>query len=122
MNLAAAGIMLLYFAGTVGYSMLHGSLNVDLHDARFLLKLIISGGGAGYLVYTDFDKLKSLFKQTNKVVPDVPKIVDNESKYMTDYTSLVYLKNRAQELKSQEMMELVVKLNNLLFSLSVDKQ
>ncbi len=119
MDLAAAGLMLIYFVYVLGVSVYSQNLNFDLYDPTFILKLLISGGGAGYLIYNNLEKLKSMFKTTtDKTQVDFKN--NTQEKELMDYQSLVYLRKRAKELKSQELMDLVVKLNNILFS-NVDK-
>ena len=45
-----------------------------------------------------------------------------DSKDMRDYSTLVYLKNRAKELNSQELLDLVVKMNTLLFTSALQEK
>lgn len=129
--------MLLFFLGYGSYAFVAKDFNYDL---KFAMQMIVSLAGSIYLlVWPNLSKLKSLFtfKQRKEgdvvvepVMPNCGKSCDKpfckllEGKDLQDYAALVYLKNRAKELNSQELMDLVVKINTLLFagSLQQDKQ
>lgn len=129
--------MLLFFLGYGSYAFVAKDFN---YDFKFALQMIVSLAGSIYLlVWPNLSKLKSLFtfKQRKEgdvviepVAPSCNKSCDKlfckllEGKDLQDYAALVYLKDRAKELNSQELMDLVVKINTLLFagSLQQDKQ
>lgn len=113
--------MLVFF----GYTVATFFLSKDLEpDPKFYAQMLISGAGSFYLLFVqNLDKVKNLLsKLRNKTVDNntdkkeeeaLPLTTDKE--YM-DYQCLVYLKKRADELKSKEALDLVIKLNTLLFS------
>lgn len=118
--------MLIFFFGLTAYSTITKDFSYDL---KFWLQLLISGVGSFYiLVYQNWGKIKNLFKR--KEGDQVPehdscekaccKLL--ESKDLQDYATLVYLRKRAQEMQSQEMLDLVVKLNGLLFSTALQNK
>lgn len=122
--------MLIFFFGLTAYSTITKDFSYDL---KFWLQLLISGAGSFYiLVYQNWDKIKNLFKR--KEGDQVPEPIVNddscgkacckllESKDLQDYATLVYLRKRAQEMQSQEMLDLVVKLNGLLFSTALQNK
>lgn len=117
--------MLIYFIGILAFSAKNGTLVSDLYHTKFLLKLIVSGSGASYiLIYQNLDKIKLFLNKKKEESMDTDKYKEElkiEDKELMDYKTLAYLRSRAKELKSQEMMDLIVKINNMLFSLSVDK-
>lgn len=133
-------VMLIFFFGLTAYSTITKDFSYDL---KFWLQLLISGAGSFYiLVYQNWDKIKNLLKR--KEGDQVAEPVDNkpcdkpcdkpcgkgqsclcamlDSSDMRDYSTLVYLRKRAQEMQSQEMLDLVVKLNGLLFSTALQNQ
>lgn len=129
-------VMLIFFFGLTAYSTITKDFSYDL---KFWLQLLISGAGSFYiLVYQNWDKIKNLFKrkegdQVVEPVDDKPcdKPCGKEqsclcamlnSNDMRDYSTLVYLRKRAQEMQSQEMLDLVVKLNGLLFSTALQNK
>jgi hypothetical protein len=92
-------------------------------DPRFYAQLGVSGVGFFYLLIIQnlnkvkdfmfkFYRKKDMDKNTDKNI-DLP---GTDEKEFMDYQCLVYLKKRAEELKSKEALDLVVKLNTLLFS------
>lgn len=112
--------MLVFF----GYTVATFFLSKDLEpDPKFYAQMLISGAGSFYLlVVQNLDKVKELLSKLRKKTVDnkdkkeeetLPLTTDKE--YM-DYQCLVYLKKRADELKSKEALDLVIKLNTLLFS------
>jgi hypothetical protein len=136
MDIIIGFVMLLFFCAYGTYSLIVKDFNYDL---RFLLQMLISAGGAFYiLVWQNLDKIKSFFKRKEGdfVMPETEKTEPAcgmgqsclckmlDSKDMRDYATLVYLRNRAKELNSQELLDLTVKMNALLFagSSQQDKQ
>lgn len=136
MDIVIGFLMLLFFCGYGGYALVAKDFNYDL---RFILQMAISAGGSLYLlVLPNLSKLKSFFtvkeKEVEKdIMPEKEELEQCNKKCcnafaatdkdMQDYFALIYLKNRAKEIQSQEMLDLVVKLNSLLFSTALqDKQ
>lgn len=119
MDLLIGIAMLLFFTYSIGNYFLRNDLEPDL---KFYAQTGISGLGSFYLLFVqNFDKLKNILlnfrnkemDNTNEKEEALPTTTDKE--YM-DYQCLVYLKKRADELKSKEALDLVIKLNTLLFS------
>lgn len=138
MDIVIGFLMLLFFCGYGGYALVTKDFNYDL---RFMLQMAVSAGGSLYLlVLPNLSKLKSFFtvkqreQEMDKSIPELEKenmqcdkgckcSFATTDKDMQDYFALIYLKNRAKEIQSQEMLDLVVKLNSLLFSTALqDKQ
>jgi hypothetical protein len=133
-------IMLLFFCAYGGYSLVAKDFNYDL---KFLLQMVVSAGGAFYILgWQNLSKIKNLFKRKegDPAMPeDKPANPEKDegkqsccvkcpcysmldSKEMQDFSTLVYLKSRAKELNSQEMLDLVVKINTLLFSSALQEK
>lgn len=110
--------MLLFFAYNVGNYFLNSNLEPDL---KFYAQLAISGVGSFYLLLLkNFSGLKQMLpkfrnKDMDKNKEEITEKSTEDKDYM-DYQALVYLKKRAEELKSKEALDLVIKLNTLLFS------
>lgn len=132
--------MLIFFFGLTAYSTITKDFSYDI---KFWLQLLVSGVGSFYILfYQNWDKIKNLFKRKegDQVVEPVDdKPCDKpcnkpcgkgqsclcamlDSNDMRDYSTLVYLRKRAQEMQSQEMLDLVVKLNGLLFSTALQNK
>ena len=111
MDFIAGLIMLVVFLGLGGYAL---SQNDFEYGTRFILQMIISGGGAAYILFKNLniEWLKSLFNKGEKVDIDI----EITEKDLVDYKVLVYLRGRAKEMGSKEMMDAVVLLNNMLFT------
>lgn len=111
--------MLLFFAYNIGNYFFNNNLEPDL---KFYAQLGISGAGSFYLLLVkNFSGLKQMLsKFRNKNMDQKQENVGTEKsvedKEYMDYQALVYLKKRAEELKSKEALDLVIKLNTLLFS------
>lgn len=123
-------VMLLFFFGLTAYSTITKDFSYDL---KFWLQLLVSGIGSFYiLVYPNWTRIKNIFKRKEgDRVPEPNSDTDSsgkecckllETKDLQDYATLVYLRKRAQELNSQEMLDLVVKLNGLLFSTALQSK
>lgn len=103
--------MLAYLIGGSAYGYLYG------FDARLLTQLGICGVGAtlllGFYIVQWFKKPK---KQAEITMPE------GESKEMNDFISLQYLKRRAEEMESEEMLRLLSELNTLMFDFPKKKE
>lgn len=115
MDLLVGIFMLIFFSVMGVLSLFKGELNPTL-----IMQLLISGCGGVYLLYQNFSKLKEFFTVTNKDkdkdMADKELDLSVEEKELLDYKTLIYLKKRAKEIDSPEMLDLVIKMNNLLFS------
>lgn len=117
MDLIVGLLLLVYAGGLLVFSKINNNLNFDLYEPMFLLKLGVSLSGAAYLiVYQNLNKIKDLLNKGAGVFNFDEKDTNTVSKDLMDYKALTYLRGRAKEIKSQEMMDYLVKINNLLFS------
>ena len=108
--------MLVYCIG----GLVYGSYNE--FDQRLIIQILVSGIGSlvilsGYVFAWvknfKFPKIKLPKKQEKeKVVDDLS--IDEKS--LKDFKCLHYLKNRAEEINCKEMLDIVTKLNTLLFN------
>jgi|TARA_Y100000033_G_C2700117_1_gene88150 hypothetical protein len=118
-------IMLIYCLGGLAYGWFYG------FEQRLVAQIVVAGVGSvlilsGYIVaWIKNFKLPTFklptFKLTKKDSPKAEEDMKNlpfncDEKSILDFKCLHYLKHRASETNSKEMMELVVKLNGLLFS------
>ncbi len=92
-------------------------------DPKFYAQLGVSGAGFFYLIIMqNFNKVKDFmlkFYRKKDMDTNTDKNIDlpaTDEKEFMDYQCLIYLKKRAEELKSKEALDLVIKLNTLLFS------
>lgn len=115
MDLLVGIFMLIFFCFMGSSSLIKGDFNPTL-----IMQLLISGCGGIYLMYQNFSKLKEFFivknKEKDSNMTDKELNLSIEEKELLDYKTLIYLKKRAKEIDSAEMLELVIKMNNLLFS------
>lgn len=124
LDLIVGIIMLIFFFGLTAYSTITKDFNYDL---KFLVQMAISGGGAFYILfYQNWNKIMSFLKRKEGDDSMEEESRDKNccmsDKDMQDYATLVYLRKRAQEIQSQEMLDLVVKLNSLLFSTALQNK
>ncbi len=111
--------MLLVFIGMGAYAFLTENF---VFTNKYIAQLVISGLGAAYILTTNATKLlpkikPDMNKDKNKDDDDIEvNLHDIEDKELMDYRVLLYLKKRAKEIQSDKALELVIELNNLLFS------
>jgi len=116
MDIIIGFLFLIFFCGMGLFSLLKDNFEYTI---TFMLQMLISGGGGLFLLYQNFSKIKDFLITKKKKDEDMnEKELDLsiEEKELMDYKTLVYLKKRAKEIDSAEMLELVIKMNNLLFS------
>lgn len=113
-------LMLIYCIGGLVYGYLSG------FEQRLILQIIVAGIGSvlilsGYFVawiknfkLPTFRLRKNNPQETDEDMKDLP--FDCDEKSVLDFKCLHYLKHRATETQSKEMMDLVVELNTLLFA------
>ena len=93
------------------------------YNIQYYAQLAIAIGGGIYLVfYENFWTVSNWFMRMfdSKPSPITPDVKSTEDYTYKDYESLIYFKKRAKQLKNKEMEALVVKLNDLLFSASME--
>ena len=98
-------------------------------DPRTLLQLLTSGVGSAIIL---LPILWGKIKDIDFNIPDLPSITPNKEKEVDlpecnekikmDTECLHYLKHRAAEIGSDEAMEMVIKLNTILFADVCDKE
>jgi len=124
MDLAIGLVLLIYCIGASLYTYFFGG---DFSDLRTLLQLLVSG--VGFMIILGPIVLK---KVKNIKLPKIPNIIPEKEKEMDlpdcddqvimDTECLHYLKHRAFEIGSEEAMQMVVKLNSILFSDTCKKE
>jgi hypothetical protein len=111
------------YIGLIGFGVWMLSANgLSGHDAQFYIKVAASiGGGAFLLVKDNLAAIKSLVpKKTDATVVPVtvsallPSELENK-----DHESIVHLRNRLQAADSAEGLEILAKLNDVIFKLPV---
>lgn len=106
--------MLVYCIGGLAYGNLYG------FESRLMTQIGVAGVGSvlilGEYVWSWIKTIKlpqiKLPKFSKEKMNDLP--IDDKS--VTDFKCLHYLKHRAEEIESKEMLELVIQLNTLLFN------
>ena len=113
-------LMLIYCIGGLVYGFFYG------FEQRLILQIIVAGAGSiiilfGYFVawvknfkLPSFKLRKNNTQEIDEDMKDLP--FDCDEKSALDFKCLHYLKHRATETQSKEMMDLVVQLNTLLFA------
>jgi len=92
------------------------------YSLQYYAQLSVAILGGAYLVfYENFWTVSNWFMKMmdSKPSPVIPNIVDGKDYSLEDYEALVYLKNRAKQLKSEKAEKLVIELNNLIFAASM---
>ena len=126
MDLIIGITLLVAFFGILLYSMMIG----DISNVRTIIQLIISGIGSIVVlspfllkfVKTFSDKKEDSSKPIDKPEKEEEKDMNNDFEFdcdkdsIEDFKALHYLKERAIELGSKEALDLVVKLNTILFA------
>lgn len=119
MDLIIGCFLLVVFCVLSGYHYLFG-VSVSELGFRQISQLIISGGGGIFILSPYVLGVLKKIKLPN-FKPKKEEEMDNTSynsddDSMNDFKALLYLKERAIEIECQEALDLVVKLNTLLFS------
>lgn len=113
------------YVGLIGFGVWMLSANgLSGHDAQFYTKVAASiGGGAFLLVKDNLAFIKGLIpKKTGVAAVVVPVTVsallpsELENK---DHESIIHLRNRLQAANSSEGLEILAKLNDVIFKLPV---
>ncbi len=111
MSILALIAMLAYLLGGSVYGFLYG------FDTRLITQLGICGVGAVLLLcFYGAQWIKKPKKEAELPMPN------GESKEMNDFISLQYLKTRAEEMGSEEMLRLLSELNTLMFDFPNKKE
>lgn len=138
MDLIIGIALAISFVCVLVYNLMRG----DVSDTKTIVQLIISSIGSIIVLGPILFKYLTGFKDRNKKdKEDTKKPVDNTKEEedemdknntdcclgkeeMGDFKALNYLKDRAIEIKSQEALDLVVKLNTILFAndISIKKE
>lgn len=102
------GIALLGFFVYTGY-------HTETYNAQTYAQMAISLlGGSYFLISNNVDKIKSLFTKTkSNVTPAAPISVEDNS--FKDFECISYLRDRCQEIGSQESVEMAIQINTALF-------
>lgn len=122
MNIIIGLLLMVYSIGYSSYLYLNGG--IDLSDTRTVLQLVVSGIGSFVILAPVVWRKLTQIKLPNFPKPkekDV-KILDCDEKIKMDYECLHYLKHRSIEMGSDEALNLIIELNNLLFSDSCKKE
>lgn len=111
MNILALIAILTYLIGGSVYGFLYG------FDARLITQLGICGVGALLLLgFYGVQWIKKPKEESGLTMDN------DESQAMNDFISLQYLKNRAEEMGSEEMLKLLSELNTLMFDFPRQKE
>lgn len=111
MNILALIAILTYLLGGSVYGFLYG------FDPRLITQLGICLAGA--LLLISFYSARWIKKFKEEVELTMP---NGESKEMNDFISLQYLKTRAEEMGSEQMLKLLSELNTLMFDFPKKKE
>lgn len=115
-----AGLMLIVF-GIGGF--VYKYLTAADITTNVILQSVVAGFGGLYIVYPYLKAKLSEFKNNTKKIDNEFETGHDHSceQEMSDFKALHYLKDRAVEMKSQEALDLLVKLNTIMFSSSNTK-
>ena len=106
--------MLVYCIGGLAYGNLYG------FDQRLMTQIGVSGVGSLLILSEYIWSWVKTFKLPQMKLPKFSKEKMNnlpiDDKSVTDFKCLHYLKHRAEEIESKEMLDLVIQLNTLLFN------
>lgn len=87
-----------------------------VYDTKFYLQISAISLGSVYILW---DSIKATFKHllemTKPSKNSEPEDKPDHSYCQKDFESLMYLKSRSKSVGSKEALDLVVKLNNILF-------
>ena len=106
--------MLVYCVGGLAYGSLYG------FDQRLMTQIGVSGVGSVLILFSYAVNWIRNFKLPQIKLPKKSEEKMNDisidEKSVTDFKCLHYLKHRAEEIESQELLDLVIQLNTLLFN------
>lgn len=106
--------MLVYCIGGLAYGSLYG------FDQRLMTQIGVSGVGSVLILFSYAANWVKNFKLPQIKLPKKSEEKMNDisidEKSVTDFKCLHYLKHRAEEIESKEMLDLVIQLNTLLFN------
>ena len=106
--------MLVYCLGGLAYGSLYG------FDQRLMTQIGVSGVGSVLILFSYAVNWVKNFKLPQIKLPKKSEEKMNDisidEKSVTDFKCLHYLKHRAEEIESKEMLDLVIQLNTLLFN------
>ena len=106
--------MLVYCVGGLAYGSLYG------FDQRLMTQIGVSGVGSVLILFSYAVNWIRNFKLPQIKLPKKSEEKMNDisidEKSVTDFKCLHYLKHRAEEIESKEMLDLVIQLNTLLFN------
>ena len=115
MDIIVGLLMLAYCVGGLAYGSMNG------FDSRLMTQIGVSGVGSTLILFSYVMNWIKTFKLPQIKLPsfskkqnmnDLP--IDETS--VVDFKCLHYLKNRAEQIESKEMLDLVIQLNTLLFN------
>lgn len=120
------GLLMLGFFGFLMYRFVNKPEDV-IFGVRDYAQLAVSGGAAIYLlVVLELDNIKKILNNANvntskKSPTDIENIkVDKEVRYY-DYICLSYLRDRCQQIESEEALDHIIELNTLLFKSKISR-
>ena len=106
--------MLVYCIGGLAYGSLYG------FDQRLMTQIGVSGVGSVLILFSYAVNWIKNFKLPQIKLPKLSKEKMNDlpidETSVVDFKCLHYLKHRAEEIESKEMLDLVIQLNTLLFN------
>lgn len=114
--IVALGLMV--YAGAIWY---YSYLGLDL---KSVLQILIGLGGGSFVLWSNRSYLLNLLsfdrtKNDDDLDTNVDPIEPKSDYQFKDFQALSYLKKRAIEVDSVEMLELVAEINNILFKESI---
>jgi hypothetical protein len=116
MNALIGLALILVSGGMAGYWQL---VDKEVADIQYFVQMGISGVGGLYVLLTsiNFNKLFSTKKEPVKMseITSIEQLLNSDNKDLLDFMCLSYLKGRAEEVDSRELLDNIVELNNLLF-------
>ena len=116
MNSLIGLALILVSGGMAGYWQL---VDKDVADIQYFVQMGIAGVGGIYILLTSasFKSLFSIKKDKVKMtkITSIEQLLNSDNKDLIDFMCLSYLKARAEEVDSRELLDNVVELNNLLF-------
>ena len=116
MNALIGLALILVSGGMAGYWRF---VDPQVADVQYFVQMGIAGVGGLYVLLTSIN-FKSLFSTKKDQaemteITSIEKLLNSDNKDLIDFMCLSYLKARAEEVDSRELLDNVVELNNLLF-------